>query len=798
LKFGSFRKLITEAIRSYLLLDRELINALWEATASALRRRRLRKSCLSEIQCFESRVVLSGDSLGDAFIDSVVDNNATMLRATDSGNSEPGLKPTEADEWLSAVDANMASWDGNTALLGGERVVSAAGLLAASESDVSAMDGSDFSQWYSNNSDTILAVWSNVISGLDLNDSTVDQTAALSQLWNETLRSLYGAELPWDDDTVVESDAVVTEDTVRVDETASDSVVNVVTTLLTNPVSLANPVDLSYTSLRPLLYVYNETPADGSYGGVASELIEISSVVSDETGELISRRVLEDRLTGNQYLLPAEITLVSERDLTVMLQYYGISEYRVEDQDRWVIPVSPDEGIGFLNRAWSLTYYDEIRSYLRSAGETQTEVFSSTDFTVEAVLAAADPSTGRDLTLSLPDTRIGIHYETVTISSDGSVYGAPLRDPNQSLTDSVNLHTSDRNSHSGESLLAHGEDNLEHHDQAGDKHRLAEMDTRAGDLSFPRPQVVSGSLKNDAAGAIADSLDAYLTNVFPDTVVTRSGNVVGSPSLRQVEGLTASAFGYVESPGSRAAFAEIEGVPSLSLMNEYRRANSSFPRIVNAGLHVLSERTSQLWSLLSEEAEQSRLFLTSSDRIDFNAAPATSIISSASQVSSLSGMLKEERTGINGASNTTLTSARRQEFDQEANSHAGSSASARYERFFRLLHRYWKALKARYSGARMTANVEPADEVIIPEMKMQSELSAQIACQRVRYFIVARGPPADDLPPEYEWIVLCDGSDQLNRLRHVMSPRGPSPDSAQQQVQVSSPFRGLISAESIC
>jgi hypothetical protein len=347
-------------------------------------------------------------------------------------------------------------------------------------------------------------------------------------------------------------------------------------------------------------------------------------------------------------------------------------------------------------------------------------------------------------------------------------------------------------------LLAHGEDDLEHHDQAGDKHGLADMDTRARDLSFPRPQVVSGALKNDPAGAIAASLDAYLTNAFPDIDVTRSDDVAGSQSLRQVEGLTASAFGYVELPGSRAAFAEIEGGPSLSLMNEYRRANSLFPRIVNAGLNILSERTSPRWCLLSGEAEQSRLFLASSDRIDFKAAPATSMISSASQVSSLSGMLKEERTGINGVSNTTLTSARRQEFDQEASSQAGSSTSARYERFFRLLHRYWKALKARYSGARMTANVESADEVIIPEMKMQNGLSAQIACQRIRYFIVARGPPADDLPPDSEWIVLCDGSDQLNRLRHVMSPRGPSPDSAQQQVQVSSPFRGLISAESIC
>ena len=233
--------------------------------------------------------------------------------------------------------------------------------VATSLTDGEVMDGtevavagsSDFDQWYSNNRDAILAAWSNAISGLDLNDSTVDRTSALSQLWNETLRSLYGAELPWDVETVVESDAALTEDTVRVDET----------------------VGLSYSSLRPLVYVYNETPADGSYGGVASELIEISSLLYNEANELISRPVLEDRLTGNQYLLPAEITLVSERDLTVMLASYGISEYRVEDGGRWVLPVSPDEGIGFLNRAWSLTYYDEIQSYLRSAGETQTEVY---------------------------------------------------------------------------------------------------------------------------------------------------------------------------------------------------------------------------------------------------------------------------------------------------------------------------------------------------------------------------------------------------------------------------------------
>jgi hypothetical protein len=104
-----------------------------------------------------------------------------------------------------------------------------------------------------------------------------------------------------------------------------------------------------------------------------------------------------------------------------MLEYFGISEYRVDGEGRWVIPVSPEEGIGFLNRVWSLTYYDEIQSYLRSAGETSTEFFSSDDFSVEVVLRSVDPSAGRDLTLILPRTKIGINYETVTIGSDGSV-----------------------------------------------------------------------------------------------------------------------------------------------------------------------------------------------------------------------------------------------------------------------------------------------------------------------------------------------------------------------------------------
>jgi hypothetical protein len=653
----------------------------------------------------------------------------------------------------------------------------------AEDSEPTVANGSEFDQWYAANRDAILEAWSNAISGLDLN-SLSDRPGASVELWNDTLRSLYGGPLPYDSESGVEAESVVTEDVVRVDESVPVDQ-TVVETVGDNT---ASTVDLSYTTLRPVLYVYNELLADGGWGGVAFEIVETSSVVYDDAGELVSGAVLSDRLTGKQYVLPSEVTLVSERDLTRMLEYFGISEYRVEDGGRWVIPVSPDEGVGFLNRVWSLTYYDEIQSYLRSAGETSTEYFSSDDFREEVVLRSVDPSADSDLILVLPQTKVGINYETVTIGSDGRVDGTPIRNRNHSITDPVNLHSSDRNSHSGASSLDHGEDNLEHHDQGGDKQVFAEMHTRAEGLSFPRPQVASGLLKNDTAVSIAESIDAYLANAFPDTAITRSGNVAGSQSLRRVGGLTASGFGDAESGGSRAPIPEMEGVPSLSLMNEYQRASALFPQIVNTGLNVLSERTSQLWPSLSIKSEQATLALVSSARVNFNAAPATSMSPSGSQVSSFSGMVKEERNGINGGSSATLTSARRQEFDQEASSHAGSSTSARYERIFRLLQRYWKALKARYSGARVRAGIEPADEVIIPEMELQNGLSAQIAIQRLRYILVARGPPSDDLPPDPEWIIPGDGSDQLNRLRHVITPRGPSPDSALQQVQVFSPF----------
>ena len=90
---------------------------------------------------------------------------------------------------------------------------------------IAVTDGSDFDQWYYSNQDSIHAAWSNAMSGLDLNDSTVDWTVALSALWDETLSKLYGAGLPWASETVVETEVMVTEDTVLVEPIVCNFVV---------------------------------------------------------------------------------------------------------------------------------------------------------------------------------------------------------------------------------------------------------------------------------------------------------------------------------------------------------------------------------------------------------------------------------------------------------------------------------------------------------------------------------------------------------------------------------------------
>jgi hypothetical protein len=64
---------------------------------------------------------------------------------------------------------------------------------------------------------------------VDLNDPTVD----LARLWNDTLRNLYGAELPWENETLTDNAVVVTEDNVRIDETLIESGSEDVGTLLT-------------------------------------------------------------------------------------------------------------------------------------------------------------------------------------------------------------------------------------------------------------------------------------------------------------------------------------------------------------------------------------------------------------------------------------------------------------------------------------------------------------------------------------------------------------------------------------
>jgi hypothetical protein len=752
-------------------------------------------------------------------------------------------------------------------------------VAGSSPSGPQALTGSsDFGLWYYSNQDRVLAAWMNAFSEVDLSDPTVDQTSALSRLWNDTLRNLYGAQLPWESQTDIENDGVVSEEVTQVDETVVEDLGNWFT----------ETVNQNYTRLQQVVYILNPTPADGSYGGVAGELIETSAAVYDDFGQLISAPLLLDRHNGSQYLLPSSLTLRSDGDLTPMLKYYGITGYSIDKQGQWVLPVNPSEGIGFLNRALSLTYYAKIQSWA-SGDEALNELSFPTNYKVEVILPAANASTGTDLTLSFPNTRIGIYFETQTVivAPDGTetivspdlgrdqtrvdvpaqtddtaisknidtgltdtvdpnltfssdferwyylnrdailaewsnvfssvdlkdptvdllrlwndtlrrLYGRPLPYLNESSVSSDH-NSSENGVHHDNSSLHHAENGVEVAHGTEDQHAPNQMEMGGKHLTFSEVRDVSGSSKTvDSLVEFASPLDAGLTGDLADPVDPRADNRAGSTYLREADESIDPTFRSVASVTSGASSVASDGIAFLAVMNDDRWANSSPDRLMTSGLGSLSERLQKLSSPLSGSARSPRLLPIPSDRVDQNGLFTTSMTTRLPQGSSISGMLNQEKAGINGSSSTTLTTVRRQEFNQEANSQAASSSSARYEKIFRLLHRYWKALKARYSGSRMQNSVQPADEVITREMELQNGLSAQIARQWVRYFVLSRGPPTDDPPPDPEWIVLCDGSDQLNRLRHIIAPRGPSPDAAELQVQEFFSLWGFISAESCC
>jgi len=77
------------------------------------------------------------------------------------------------------------------------------------------------------------------------------------------------------------------------------------------------------------------------------------------------------------------------------------------------------------------------------------------------------------------------------------------------------------------------------------------------------------------------------------------------------------------------------------------------------------------------------------------------------------------------------------------------------------------------------------DEIIPSEVRLTGELSRMLARQQLRHCMIVRGPPAPDLMSDPAWVVRNDRADQLRRLRHSIAPRGPSPDSAALQHQVS-------------
>jgi hypothetical protein len=288
----------------------------------------------------------------------LVDSVEAVSAVEDVSNLPPEQGDSESRSVIEPVAEDVA-----TSLTDGE---------VTEGSETTLVGSSDFDQWYSSNRDAILAVWSNAISGLDLNDSTVDRTAALSQLWNETLRSLYGAELPWGGETVVETDAVLTEDTVRVDETVGDSVVDDITS------SQADTVNLGYMSLRPVVYVFNESPADGSVTVVPPSVVE--EQLADEepvVSEVVEAEVLEGSETTLVGSSDFDQWYSDNRDAIIAAWSNAISGLDLND-------ITVDQ-TATLSQLWNETLRSLYGAELPSGGETVVE--NDVVVTEDAVLA---------------------------------------------------------------------------------------------------------------------------------------------------------------------------------------------------------------------------------------------------------------------------------------------------------------------------------------------------------------------------------------------------------------------------
>lgn len=152
----------------------------------------------------------------------------------------------------------------------------------------------------------------------------------------------------------------------------------------------------AYSGVSRVAQFYN--PVAFVSGSVTAEIELASAAEYDQDGNLIAPAVLHDRLSGIRYWQPKQFTLQSASDLTELLQNYGISDYTIDDQGVWQIPVGAGDGVESLNSLMFL----------------QSEFSLQTNDTVQAqvLLQPVDGQNADPLLIRLPDSQIAVNYET--------------------------------------------------------------------------------------------------------------------------------------------------------------------------------------------------------------------------------------------------------------------------------------------------------------------------------------------------------------------------------------------------
>lgn len=133
-------------------------------------------------------------------------------------------------------------------------------------------------------------------------------------------------------------------------------------------------------------------------GSVTAEIELASAAEYDQDGNLIAPAVLQDRLSGIRYWQPKQFTLQSASDLTELLQNYGVSDYSVDEQGAWVIPVSPQDSVETLNTVMHL----QLAFTLQTNDTVQAQV----------LLQPVDGQDAQPLLIQLPDSQITVNYES--------------------------------------------------------------------------------------------------------------------------------------------------------------------------------------------------------------------------------------------------------------------------------------------------------------------------------------------------------------------------------------------------